>query len=419
MHDAVDRTTISPSRGDQGKTISKVEHVPGVGSVVLAVILVLVSVALEHIAALASAHSLSGTVITVSGTPSILAFADKKARAFIGTYNYALGRVAIIDTHSGQVVHETNIGMRPLALSFLQRSNRLVVLTEGTANTSGRGSLLLLDATSGAVFRTTSVGLEPNALAVDETRGRVLVTTQPKSAAMVTLYDLEKLTPVGQVTVEKGARPIALTAAAGRAAILSSSGRVYLLNEDTMQMTHMTAIGQGVGLVTIAPQEGRLWVVNQVSNTVSMLDLATGALLKTVGVGPTPSGLGLSTTARSVLVTNAADGTLTVLDAHSGTRLQTVAVGRFPHAVVVDQQAGLAAIPTDEGVSIVDMATGTLVRRIAVKPGGLAAVAIGGQPATLVMASSQSGQGDAPVARRQLGRARLDGPLRLAHDERC
>ena len=34
-------------------------------------------------------------------------------------------------------------------------------------------------------------------------------------------------------------------------------------------------------------------------------------------------------------------------------------------------------------------------------------------------ASSQSGQGDAPVARRQLGRARLDGPLRLAHDERC
>jgi YVTN family beta-propeller protein len=331
-------------------------------------------------------HASSGGMITLSGTPSVIAVDSMTARAYIGVHHFALGHVAIIDTLGRRVLCELDVGTPPLAIRLARRPHRVFVLTAGTDLTHGRGSLLLLDATSGAPLRSVPVGDNPNALAIDESRQRVLVTGYTASHAMVTIYNAADLTRVARRALDARARPLTVAAAAGRGLVLTSSGHAYLINDAIAQVMHVTPVGQGTALVAVDGRSGRAFVANQISNTVGVIDLATGTLLRTVGVGLTPSGLGVAATAQRVTVVNAADGTLTLLAERSGAPLRTVAVGAEPHGIAVDEQSNLAAIPTADGVSVVDATTGALLRRIAVGTGGAAVVAVSGQPVTVLAA---------------------------------
>lgn len=325
--------------------------------------------------------------IALSGTPSAVVLNDGATRAFVGMHSFALGSVAVIDTRAGRLLKEIDIGAPPLALRLARRERRMVVLTAGTDLTRGRGSLRTLDATSGVAGPSALVKVGANALAVDDASRRVLVTSGVGAATTLTLYDASTLMPTAQLTLGTQGRPLAVAAAGGRAIVTTSAGRAYLVDDAKGRVIRAVGVGNGAGLVDIDAQGGRAFVASEVSNTLAIIDLSTGALLRTVDVGLVPSGLGSDPAARRVMVAGAGDGTLTLLDARSGTPLRVVAVGAHPRDVVVDERAALAAIPTDDGVSIVDARTGAVLRRIPINAAAAAAISPSDRGPLAVVAS--------------------------------
>ena len=60
---------------------------------------------------------------------------------------------------------------------------------------------------------------------------------------------------------------------------------------------------------------GRAFIVNEDDNTLSALDIGSGRIVKTVPVGPNPSGLLVDErTQRGYLITGANGDTITTLD---------------------------------------------------------------------------------------------------------
>lgn len=325
--------------------------------------------------------------IALSGLPTALVLDEATGRVFVGVHSFALGHVAVVDARSGQVTRETSVAGPPLALALGQAGRRVFVLADGTDLTGGRGRLYALDGESGAVQHSVLVGADATTVAVDAVRRRVLVTTWTGSAATASLYDAITLAQVGRLTLDVNARPIAVAVASGRALIATSSGRLYLVDDATVRVVRVMQVGQGVAFIGLDAHARRAFVADQVSDTVTVLDLTTGAIVRTVAVGLTPSGIAVDAVTHRVLIPNAGDGTLTLLDSRTGAVVRTVTVGTTPHGVAVDERSGLAVVPVDEGVSIVDAATGALLRRVAVGLYPLGPIVVGGQPVLALAAS--------------------------------
>ncbi len=325
-----------------------------------------------------------------------MAFDGRTARAFIGVRDYDVGGIAIVDLHAARLLGQIDAGGVPLALALVlaRGARRVFALTAETVLTPGR--LLVLDAASGAQRRAIAVAGNPNALALDEARQRVLVTVRTAGGAAVALYDARSLTPLARLPLEADARPLAAAAAGGQALVVTSTGRVYLIDEARARVAHVIQLEQGAALVAVDGRSGPAFVANQVSNTVGVIDMTSGALLRTVAVGLTPVGLGVSLATGRVLVVNAADGTITLLDSRAGTPLRSVAVGAERSGVAVAEHGALATIPTTEGVAVVDAATGALLRRIALV-NGADAVALDEQSTQVVVASATASVGASSV----------------------
>ncbi len=285
----------------------------------------------------AGAHVPGGGVIALSGTPTVMAFDGRTARAFILVRNYDVGGIAVVDLRAGRLLSEIDVDTQPLALFLARQARRVFVLTAGTDLTQGRGRLIVLDE-AGSRQRSIAVAGNPNALAVDEARQRVLVTVRTAGGAAVAIYDARSLTPLARLPLEADARPIAATAADGQALVVTSAGRVYLIDEARARVTHVIQMGQGATLVAVDARSGRAFVANQVSNTV----------------------------------------------------------GVDPGGVAVAEHAGLAVIPTAEGLAVVDAASGALLRRIAIL-NGAAAVALDDQSAQAVVTSATASVGSSVV----------------------
>ena len=76
----------------------------------------------------------------------------------------------------------------------------------------------------------------------------------------------------------------------------------------------------------------RLYVTNNSSATVSVIDTGSNAVIATISVGQDPYGVAIDTAGGLAYVANQVSNNLSVIDAESNTVIATVAAGRFPSA---------------------------------------------------------------------------------------
>jgi YVTN family beta-propeller protein len=75
---------------------------------------------------------------------------------------------------------------------------------------------------------------------------------------------------------------------------------------------------------------GKLYIINELSSDVSVIDESTAEVVATVKVGNRPERNCIDSLRRTVWVANAADGTLTAIDVASDTVTATIPVGLAP-----------------------------------------------------------------------------------------
>ncbi|MEV0634221.1 beta-N-acetylglucosaminidase domain-containing protein [Streptomyces sp. NPDC050619] len=215
----------------------------------------------------------------------------------------------------------------------------------------------------------------PDGITASPAEGTVSVPAQGSASATVTLTSdtpgvhsvvvsgdgiLDRAIPV-QVTDGTGT-PRALTANFSGASVSS----IDLASGDATTI----AVGNNPGEVVVSADGRTAYAANQGSNSVSVIDVASGKVTATVAVGRVPAGLALTPDGGTLWVANYTDGTVQSVDTGTLTAGTPVPVGSGPEnmAITPDGSTLYVADIHDNTVTPVDLATGKAETAVPVGP---------------------------------------------------
>lgn len=269
--------------------------------------------------------------VTVGAFPSAMTVDAQTNHVFVSTQGSGLahsGRVSMLDARSGTLLRTVFAGDDPVALAVDAPTHRVFVV-----DASYDGFVTTLDATNGAIVRTVAAGVYPKAVVVDTRTRRVFV---------------------GGNTSEDGGNV------------------VYVLDAATGALLHTVpfpGVTQSYGVMAIDEQGGHVWTVN-FNGSVSMLNATTGAVVHTTGLGTAPWAVAMDAHTGRAFVLTGVEPTgngdepatsVTILNLQTGAVLRTVDVGaHYPGTLAIDQQIGHVFVTTMEATVAGKLISGTV-----------------------------------------------------------
>ncbi len=299
-----------------------------------------------------------GTV-TTDLYPSLLAMNTRDGRAIIdGASNGAGGHMYVLDTRTARLVRVRFLPQQSMysnlgAPIYDDRTARAFVVTHGYAV----ATLTAISARSGQSTQTSFTlpnNGQVSAVAVDGRSGRVFVLSTSGLSTYVSTLDAASMRLLRTTTVSDSALLFGnLSTGTGGAPM-------------------------GTPIVSDA-RSGRVFVGHAESNSVGVLDATTGRLLRTTALRPR-SNLDqgsyqtvipiLAARLGRVYVIDQKTGTLTMLDAANGRLLGSTATGPYAEPPVVDEHdRRLYVFHPNGGVSLLDAISGRVLRTLS-QPGG-------------------------------------------------
>src|SRR5438876_138073 len=162
-----------------------------------------------------------------------------------------------------------------------------------------------------------------------------------------------------------------------------------------------------------AGAEVRVFVTNEKSDNVTVIDAATRKVIQTIPVGKRPRGVAVSPDGRRVYVTNSNSDTLSVIDARSLAVLSTVPAGVDPEGLTPNRAGTALYVVNENELSVTVLDTDSL--KITKK------IAVGKEPETAVASpdgrGAQRGRGDRHTIEHR-GRARAVRHAPMGHCDR-
>ena len=217
----------------------------------------------------------------------------------------AKSSVAIIDLSQNKLMSVVGTGYYPSQLAF-SGSNLLV--TNGAS-----GTVSVIDSPSGTITQTVNVGLGASGIAV---AGNTAVVANME-AASISIINLGNYS-VSNIALPAGSRPheVAVSAQANKAVITTPMANGFLiLDLGTKTFTRVgTSTWNGMGPGAVAINGNNIYIANQMTASVTVADLVSGAVVKTFPVDPGPMALGVNAAKNQLLVLAEGTGTLDVVD---------------------------------------------------------------------------------------------------------
>ncbi|TQR87804.1 YncE family protein [Mycobacterium hodleri] len=154
----------------------------------------------------------------------------------------------------------------------------------------------------------------------------------------------------------------------------SANDRVSVLDVATRAVVGSVAVGGAPSGIAVAG-DGRAYVVNSADGTVTVFDTATNRIVRPyVYVGSDPTGIAVNAAGTRVVVANGYEDSVSVID--TGTwNVTRVVVGHGPYGVAISGNHALITNEFDDTVTVLDLSTNTVAGTIAVgdAPTGIAA----------------------------------------------
>lgn len=157
---------------------------------------------------------------------------------------------------------------------------------------------------------------------------------------------------------------------AARRLYASHGMSVVVINTDSGKVIGQIAKTEGVHGVTLAKDLGRGYISNGRTNNVSVFDLATLTVLRTISVGTNPDAILYDPFSHRVFVFNGRSSDATVIDARTDSVIATIALGGKPEFAATNG-AGRVFVNIEDKSEIVALDTKglTILSRWPIKPG--------------------------------------------------
>lgn len=188
------------------------------------------------------------------------------------------------------------------ALPFAAQANRVYV-----SNEDGH-SVTVIDGAKGKVIATVPIGKRPRGMKLNAnaTQLYVAVSGLPKCPPSVPDEECEKL--------ERD---------------LKADG-IAVMDTKTLKVLRVLQAGSDPEQFDISKDGKLLYVANEDTATLSVVDIASGKVKTRVAVGKEPEGVVLAPDGKYVCVTNESDNSITIIDTKTLKVVSTVQVGKRP-----------------------------------------------------------------------------------------
>lgn len=254
------------------------------------------------------------------------------------------------------------VGTRPSAIAVDSTTNKIYVAdfgvtpqTEGVIGnqhcTQSGADVTTID---GATQSTTSVGFwfnsTPSATALNASAHTLYVIAEEywngvegRGTCGQFGVNLEKFsaTPLAQGGnyFDKGGTGVDVDAATGRVYVTRPGGEVVVW-DSSLNLVATIAVGTKPAGVAVNATANKIYVANNGSNNVSVIDGATSSVINTI-TDPNavaPSGLAVNLATNTIYVANTESNNVTVIDGATDSVTATIPVGTSPSGVAVDSR---------------------------------------------------------------------------------
>lgn len=317
----------------------------------------------------------SPTVDTRSAAPSRvpripLALGSKSIGkpAVIATIRVGQEPQGVVVSADGRTVYVANQGAK--VLSVVDAATRRVSTlslrhTPRFVTTSRDGSLLfvsmyekdmsgsavaVLDTATRKVLRYLATGVQPFTLAVGPD-DRLWVPIH--GLGRVEIYTTADQRPEGQVIVPANPHAVAFSARLMRAFTANhESNAVSIIDMRTEKVLKTVPVSRSPHSVAVSPDGRVALVAGYEANTADLIDAKTMRRTGPFAVGKKPQSVAFARDGAHAYVVNEGSNTVSVLNGHTGAITSTVRVGRSPRTVAVSPDGRLAYVTNGDDNTI-------------------------------------------------------------------
>lgn len=273
------------------------------------------------------ARSVVATVV-VGPNPRRIACNDAMDRVYV-VHATTPGRMTVLDARTHEVVATAALGndSRTIAANFL--------IGELYVSNFGSGTVSVVGTENNAVLATLPVGSNPQAPSSNDG----LKKTYVPSAADGTVTVIDQRTRAVTATIRVGNAP-------QYAAVDGQHGKVYVNNvadhtvsvidsaTDTVVKTIPSGVGTSSNFGAVNALYRRYYLPNATDNTLTVIDTDRDVVVKTIPVGTTPVDVLSDGGTGDLYVVNQGSDSVSVIDAASETGIGSFAVGDAPARIV-------------------------------------------------------------------------------------
>jgi len=247
--------------------------------------------------------------------------------------NFDADSVSVIDAATNEVTATIAVGSNPFGVAVDPAAGTVYV-----TNRAG-GTVSVIDAVTNTVTATIGVGSDPNGVAVDPAAGTVYAANEDGTVSVIDVATntVTATIPIKPAEFAQYASPfaVAVDPAAGTVYVTNdnsgSAGTVSVIDVATNAVTATIYVGEVPEGVAVDPAAGTVYVTNWDSGVVSVIDMATNTVTGTTGGGSNPSAVAVDPAAGTVYVSGVEIAChmdcVSVIDVATNALIDTVPVG--------------------------------------------------------------------------------------------
>lgn len=205
-----------------------------------------------------------------------------------------------------------------------------------------------IDLQSQKIKYTRATGKGPHELVVSND-GRLAVVTDYAGGNSLTVYDVQQAKKLRTIDLSDYPWPHGISFLNNqRQVAVSSEGSdsVVVVDIFSGQINKVIATQQrGSHMLALPESSERVYTTNMHGNTVSELDVKTGALLQKIAMPKTPEAITVSKDGTELWVGSNDDGLLTVFDLNNSAMIKQWGGFRFPYRILLTDDQQLAVVP--------------------------------------------------------------------------
>lgn len=257
--------------------------------------------------------------------------------AYITSSSTSSNLVSVINTATHAIVATIPVDKKPFGVAISPDGRRIYVVDSKTlpGGAPSTGVVSVIDAISNTVIDTYAAGGNPTNIVVNPSGTRAYVVNEGTGSVSVLDITANKTT-IPDINNISGAVGIAISADGSRLYVGSSTQQLYIIDAATNQIIKkIQTQSANPTALCVSPDGNYVYITNNTSNYISVIDVATGDS-KNITVGLAPYAMAITPVGDKLYVTNrSASNTVTIINTATGSLIKQIDIPSLPQGICV------------------------------------------------------------------------------------